>query len=53
MAVLLKSRMFKKLFTAYCSKIEKCQINFRYLSENELSSLPAGIFDNLLSLRTL
>ena len=54
MAVLLKSGVFKKLFTAYCFTIkEKFKINFRYLSEIEVSSIKPGIFDNLTSLETL
>ena len=49
----VKSRMFEKLFTAYCFKIEKYQMNFRDLDNNELSSLPAGIFDHMPSLDRL
>ena len=49
----VKSQKFEKLFTADYFKIEKYQMNFKTLDYNELSSLPAGIFDNLPSLETL
>ena len=52
-AVLVNHECLKKLFSVYCFKIVKHRMNFRDLHQNELSSLPPGIFDKLTSLKRL